>query len=157
MTENITIQPAQPRIAAKNPNKQLKFVVAVILLLLLSVVLVAWTIKGNSSYYMTVDQVLAKADSLEGQKIRMSGAVAQDTANWDAENLLLNFALTDASGEQVTVSFHGSRPSNFSRATEAIVEGEMMPDGTFRADNLLLKCPSRYEEAPEVTEFTAIQ
>lgn len=157
MTENITAHPAQPRIAARNPNKQLKFVVAVVLLLMLSVVLVAWTIKGNSSYYMTVDQVLAEGGALEGQKIRMSGAVALATEHWDAENLLLTFGLTDASGEQVTVSFHGSRPSNFSRATEAIVEGEMMPNGTFRADNLLLKCPSRYEEAPEVTEFAAIQ
>lgn len=157
MTENITAQIAQPRIAAKNPNKQIKFVVAVVLLLVLSGVLVAWTIKGNSSYYMTVDQVLAKADTLAGQKIRMSGEVSQETESWDAENLLLTFALTDASGEHVTVSFHGSRPSNFSRATEAIVEGEMMPNGTFRADNLLLKCPSRYEDAPEVTEFSALQ
>lgn len=157
MTENITAQIAQPRIAAKNPNKQIKFIVAVVLLLVLSAVLVAWTIKGNSSYYMTVDQVLAKADTLAGQKIRMSGAVSQETENWDAQNLMLTFQLTDASGEHVTVSFHGSRPSNFSRATEAIVEGEMTPNGTFRADNLLLKCPSRYEEAPEVTEFTALQ
>ncbi len=157
MTENITAPIAQPRIAAKNPNKQIKFIVAVVLLLALSGVLVAWTIKGNSSYYMTVDQVLAKADTLDGQKIRMSGAVSQETESWDAENLLLTFDLTDASGEHVTVSFHGSRPSNFSRATEAIVEGEMMSNGTFRADNLLLKCPSRYEEAPEVTEFAAIQ
>ena len=54
------------------------------------------------------------------------------------------------------MSFHGSRPSNFGRATEAIVEGELDSNGVFKADTLLLKCPSRYEEAPEVTQFEAL-
>lgn len=153
MAENVVIP---PRIAAKNPNKQIKFIVGGLLIVAAIVYLVFTSIQSTGAYYMTVDEVSSQANKLVGQKIRMSGNVLQDSANWDAANLLLSFDLTDASGKHVTVSFHGSRPSNFSRATEAIVEGQLQPNGVFRADNLLLKCPSRYEEAPEVTEFKAV-
>ncbi|MGL4649226.1 MAG: cytochrome c maturation protein CcmE, partial [Caldilineaceae bacterium] len=43
----------------------------------------------------------------------------------------------------------GPRPDNFQRAAEAIIEGELLANGDFQADTLLLKCPSRYEEDPE--------
>jgi cytochrome c-type biogenesis protein CcmE len=41
-------------------------------------------------------------------------------------------------------------------ATEAIVEGNIQPDGTFKADSLLLKCPSRYEEAPDANQYQSL-
>ena len=154
MAENVVVQ---PRIAAKNANKQIKFVIGGALILAAIVYLVVTSIQSTGAYYMTVAEVNSKAQDLTGKKIRISGAVSQETAKWDAANLLLTFALTDKTGELVTVSFHGSRPSNFTRATEAIVEGQLQPNGVFRADNLLLKCPSRYEEAPDVTEFKAVK
>jgi cytochrome c-type biogenesis protein CcmE len=147
---------AQPRIAAKNANKQIKFVIGGVLIMAAIVYLAVTSIQSTGAYYMTVAEVNSKAQELAGRKIRVSGAVSQDSAQWDAAKLLLTFALTDKTGEVMTVSFHGSRPSNFARATEAIVEGQLQPNGVFRADNLLLKCPSRYEEAPDVTEFQAV-
>ena len=30
-----------------------------------------------------------------------------------------------------------------------VVRQQLQPDGTFKAETLLLKCPSRYEEEPE--------
>ncbi|MCS7038939.1 MAG: cytochrome c maturation protein CcmE [Anaerolineae bacterium] len=154
MAENIVVQ---PRIAARNPNKQIKFVIATVVILALIGVLIVTTIRSTGAYYLTVDEIVAQSSDLVGKKVRMSGAVLQDSERWDAANLMLTFDLAGTDGNRITVSFHGSRPSNFSRATEAIVEGELQPDGVFRADTLMLKCPSRYEEAPEVTEFKAIQ
>ncbi|MFN3332862.1 MAG: cytochrome c maturation protein CcmE [Caldilinea sp.] len=37
------------------------------------------------------------------------------------------------------------------------MEGELLPDGTFQAETLLLKCPSRYEEEPEEVYVEAIR
>lgn len=153
MTESVIIQ---PEIAAKSPNKKLKFIIGGVIILIAVVFLVAQSISSTGAYYMTVADLNAQASDLMGQKIRVSGAVVQESEDWDASELMLKFLMTDETGEEVLVSFHGSRPSNFSRATEAIVEGELMPDGTFRADNLLLKCPSRYDESPEVTHVEAI-
>ena len=61
----------------------------------------------------------------------------------------LRFAIHDESNSQVPIVFYGPRPDNFARAAEAIIEGQLQADGTFKADTLLLKCPSRYEEEPE--------
>ena len=153
MTESIIVQ---PEIAAKSPNKKLKFIIGGVIILVAVIFLVAQSISSTGAYYMTVADLNTQASDLMGKKIRVSGAVVQESEDWDASELMLKFLMTDETGEEVLVSFHGSRPSNFSRATEAIVEGELMPDGTFRADNLLLKCPSRYEESPEVTQHEAI-
>ena len=40
--------------------------------------------------------------------------------------------------------------------SSAIVEGSMGPNGVVEANNLLLKCPSRYEEYEEI-EVQAIK
>jgi cytochrome c-type biogenesis protein CcmE len=153
MTESVIIQ---PEIAAKSPNKKLKFIIGGVIIVVAVIFLVAQSIGSTGAYYMTVADLNTRTDDLMGQKIRVSGAVVQESEDWNASELMLKFLMTDETGDEVLVSFHGSRPSNFSRATEAIVEGELMPDGTFRADNLLLKCPSRYEESPELTQHEAL-
>lgn len=147
---------ASPQIAAKNPNKKLKFIIGGLLIVAAILYLVFSSIQSTGAYYMTVAEVNDDAATLVGKKIRVSGAVVHESENWDAPNLLLSFDVTDETGENMPVSFHGSRPSNFGRATEAIIEGELSADGVFHADTLLLKCPSRYEEAPEVTQFEAL-
>jgi len=153
MTESNIVQ---PEIASKSPNKKLKFIIGGVIILVAVIFLVAQSISSTGAYYMTVADLNSQNDKLVGQKIRVSGAIVQESEDWNATELMLNFHMTDETGEEVLVSFHGSRPSNFSRATEAIVEGEMTPHGTFQADNLLLKCPSRYEESPEVTQHEAL-
>ena len=154
MTDSVIVQ---PQISAKSPNKKLKFIIGGLIIVVAVVALAITSIDSTGAYYMTVAELNQQSDTLAGQKLRVSGGIVLESEDWDAQNLLLKFNMTDESGETILVSFHGSRPSNFSRATEAIVEGEMMPDGAFRADTLLLKCPSRYEEAPEVTQFEAVE
>lgn len=146
----------QPQIAAKNPNKKLKFIIGGAVILVTIVYLMITSISSTGAYYITVSDLQNQPASSIGKKARVEGTLVSDSEDWDAVNLLLKFRMQDETGAQIVVSFHGSRPSNFTRATEAIVEGELLPDGTFRADNLLLKCPSRYEEAPDVTEFEAV-
>lgn len=153
MTENVI---SQPQIASKSPNKKLKFIIGGIVILVAVIFLVAQSISSTGAYYMTVADLNAKSGELTGQKIRVSGAIVQESEDWNPTELMLNFHMTDETEQEVLVSFHGSRPSNFSRATEAIVEGELTPDGTFHADSLLLKCPSRYEESPELTQHEAL-
>jgi len=63
--------------------------------------------------------------------------------------MTLKFSIMDEGGDQLPIVFYGPRPDNFQRAASAIVEGELLPNGTFEAETLLLKCPSRYEEEPE--------
>lgn len=124
------------------------------LLLLILIGLMAWATISTGAYYLTVDEVLAEGNAVTGQRIRVNGLVVDGSEEWNAQEITLKFAIydenaPDASGAHLPVVFYGPRPDNFQRAASAIIEGEMLPDGVFKADTLLLKCPSRYEEEPE--------
>ena len=104
----------------------------------------------TGAYYMTVAEVQSKAADLAGQRIRVNGNVVAGSEDWNAQEITLKFSIADESGAgQLPIVFYGPRPDNFSRAASAIIEGKLQPDGSFLAETLLLKCPSRYEEEPE--------
>jgi len=63
----------------------------------------------------------------------------------------LEFDIADAEqmGTQtpLRIVYNGPKPDLISEPhAQAIVEGHLSADGKFYADNLLLKCPTRYEE-----------
>lgn len=102
----------------------------------------------TGAYYMTVAEVQQKAATIGGQRVRVNGNVVAGSEDWNAQAVTLKFKIADESGAQLPIVFHGPRPDNFQRAASAIVEGELLPGGEFKAETLLLKCPSRYEEEP---------
>lgn len=53
----------------------------------------------------------------------------------------------DSPDKKLIVIYNDIKPDNFQEATGAVVEGKFNPDGTFHAQNLNLKCPSKYEQA----------
>lgn len=105
--------------------------------------------RTTGAYYMTTSEVHAAGPELVGQRIRVSGEVVEGSEDWNAQAITLKFAISDESGDVLPITFYGPRPDNFQRAASAIIEGELLPDGSFQANNLLLKCPSRYDEEPE--------
>lgn len=147
----------------KTTGFQLKYLVGGILLLLfvgyLSVQMVQAT-RTTGAYYMTVAELHTQGTELYGQRVRVNGNVVEGTEDWDANNVILRFSISDENSEgdeTLPIVFFGPRPDNFQRAASAIIEGELMPDGTFQAETLLLKCPSRYEEEPEEVEVKAVR
>lgn len=103
----------------------------------------------TGSYWLTVGELQQDSARYMGERVRVSGDVLSESEDWNAQEITLRFTVTGENGEQLPIVFFGPRPDNFQRATEAIIEGELLPDGSFQADTLLLKCPSRYEEEPE--------
>lgn len=101
---------------------------------------------GNSSmYYLTVDEALAKGGEIMGRPVRLNGNIQQDSVRFDIQQPLLTFNLTGDKGGLVKVQYKGVKPDNMAQATQAIVEGRLLPDGTFVANKLMLSCPSKYE------------
>lgn len=133
----------------KAANKNLKFIIGGCLVIALVVVLIIQATVSTGAYYLTVSELNAKGTAIIGERVRVSGAVVEGSEDWNAQEITLRFAIHDENGEQLPIVFYGPRPDNFQRAAEAIIEGELMADGSFQADTLLLKCPSRYEEEPE--------
>jgi cytochrome c-type biogenesis protein CcmE len=130
-------------------GKNLKFIIGGALVVALIVVLIVQATVSTGAYYLTVAEVQQRVPSIYGERVRVSGTVVDGSEDWNAKEVTLRFAISDEDGEQLPIVFYGPRPDNFQRAASAIIEGELLSDGNFQADTLLLKCPSRYEEEPE--------
>lgn len=137
-----------------------------------AVVFLIWSSTAASAeYFLTVDELDAKGSSIVDKNLRVSGAVIGDTIQYDAPNLTLTFevahvpadnaeletegglavalhdAVMDPSRARMKVVYVGPKPDLLRNEAQAIMTGHMGADGTFYAEELLLKCPTRYEEA----------
>lgn len=139
----------------KVANKNLKFIIGGLLVIGLVIVLIVQATMSTGAYYLTVSELNERSAMMVGERVRVSGAVVEGSEVWEPKEMTLSFAIKDESGQQQPIVFYGPRPDNFQRAAEAIVEGELLADGSFQANTLLLKCPSRYEEEPEIIEVKA--
>ncbi|MGE5591644.1 MAG: cytochrome c maturation protein CcmE [Bacillota bacterium] len=126
-------------------NKKTKVTLGV-LLIAAAIVFLMITAFGNSSmYYLTVDEALAKSGEITGRPVRLNGGIQQDSVTFDIQQPLLVFNLTSETGSTLKVAYRGVKPDNMAQATQAIVEGKLLSDGTFDATKLMLSCPSKYE------------
>jgi cytochrome c-type biogenesis protein CcmE len=135
-----------PQLEAKPARRQMKFIIGAAIMFAAIGFLVFNAMNSAGAYYMTVTELQQQAAEKVDKNVRVSGVVVDNSVNYDSANLILQFDIADESGQQLHVMFNGPKPDNFSRAAEAIVDGKYGQDGTLYAKNLLLKCPSRYEE-----------
>jgi cytochrome c-type biogenesis protein CcmE len=120
---------------------------------------------------LTIDELNAKGASMMDKPVRVSGAVIGDSIQYDAPNLKLTFevahvpadeailkedgglaealhrAVVDPSRARMKVVYVGPKPDLLRNEAEAIMTGHLGADGIFYAEELLLKCPTRYQEA----------
>ena len=148
-----------------------KFVIGGIFILG-AVVFLIWTATAqNAEYFYTIDEINAKGVGALDRSLRVSGAVIGDSIQYDAQSLTLSFevahvpadnlaietegglaevlhqAVLDPSRSRMKVVYVGVKPDLLRNEAQAIMTGHLAGDGVFYADELLLKCPTRYEEA----------
>ena len=142
------------------------------LLILGAVVFLIWNAAASTSeYFMTIDELQAKGASMVNKNLRASGAVIGDSIQYDAQSLTLTFeveqvpgdnaeidkeggsaavlhaAVVDPSRNRMKVVYVGPKPDLLRNEAQAIMTGHVDSDGVFHADELLLKCPTKYQEA----------
>ncbi len=102
--------------------------------------------QSNSVYYYTLREFNAQQSKLAGQTIRINGPLDKDSIKQDQRTLVLQFNLKD--GDIVLpVIYRGVAPDTLKTGESVVAEGHLGADGTFQADNILVKCPSKYEES----------
>jgi cytochrome c-type biogenesis protein CcmE len=163
--------------AKTGASGRLKFILGGLLIIAAVVYLIVSSTRASAQYFLTVDEAIAKGDKVAGRDLRLSGAVIGDSIQYEPETLTLTFAIAhvpgdnqdieaqgglaealheavmDPSRKRMTVQYVGVKPDLLRNEAQAIVTGRLDQDGVFQADELLLKCPTKYEEAiPEQTE-----
>jgi cytochrome c-type biogenesis protein CcmE len=125
-----------------------KYLIGVAILLLVIGYLLYLSFGSSVSYYLTVSELLAEGVELYDTNVRVAGQIADGPVDWNPEELELRFNITEG-GQTLSVIYEGAKPSGFQGGASILVEGKYNPDGIFRASQLIMKCPSKYEEAVE--------
>jgi cytochrome c-type biogenesis protein CcmE len=120
-----------------------RYLVGVIILALAVGYLFYLSFGSSVSYYVTVSEFFAKGTELYDTNIRIAGKI-DNPIDWNAKDLELRFAITEG-GDTLMVVYHGAEPSGFQVGSNILVEGKYSSDGIFRASQLIMKCPSKYE------------
>lgn len=157
---------ARPRFGGR-----VKFIIGGLLIVAATIYLIISSTRANAQYFFTIDELKERGPSVIGQNVRISGAVIGDSINYDPKTLALSFtianvpadnklieaqgglaavlhaAVTDPSRTRMDVLYYGPKPDLLRDEAQAIITGRMGEDNIFQADELLLKCPTKYEEA----------
>ena len=108
------------------------------------VYLVVAGFKNTSVYYFTVSELHAREAGLGGKRVKVAGKVVQGSIQQDKGTMEVRFRAEEG-GQILPVAYRGIVPDTFKDGAEVVVEGKRGVDGTFRAETLLAKCPSKYE------------
>lgn len=65
------------------------------------------------------------------------------------ETMQFTFHMKDQDGNVRRVVYPRPKPNNFEQATQLVVVGEMR-NNTFHANDMLMKCPSKYNDGSEL-------
>ena len=125
-------------------GKQIKWIVGGIVVALAVGYLVFVAASGSAAYYVTIQEIQEQGPSQ--RNVRVAGNIVGESILWEPRNLRLEFDIVDETGKMAVV-YNGSRPDMFRDEAEVVVEGKLSPDGIFEARTIMLKCPSKYEEA----------
>ena len=150
---------------------RLKFLIGGLLIVAAIGYLIFSATSANSQYFLTVEELQSRGQTLAGKDVRVSGAVIGNTIQYDPQSLTLMFsvaqvpgdnsvvdaqgglaavlhaAVIDPSKARLKIVYHGPRPDMLKGEAQAIMTGHLGSDGVFQANELLLKCPTKYQEA----------
>jgi cytochrome c-type biogenesis protein CcmE len=86
--------------------------------------------------------------------VQVNGVLADKRYVLKPNEQYLSFRLKDEKGEILPVEYHGVIPGNFDQATSIVAIGRYQ-DQKFVADQLLVKCPSKYQAMAQKTGPTS--
>lgn len=149
---------------------KIKFIVAGLLIVAAVVYLVVTSTGDAAHYFVTIEELRAMGSDAHGRRITISGAVLGDTISYDVSQPVVSFtiaqvpgdpreveragglakvlsdAVSDPEAPHLEVVYEDVKPDLLQHESQAIIRGQLEQDGRFYADEVLLKCPTRYEE-----------
>ena len=137
-------------------SHRLRFIALAAVIGLAVAYMVIVNFSGSTQYFVTVSEFLDDPALQDGQTLRVAGALAPDTFRREDGFVLSRFALGDKTPDmpgiaegspRLPATYHGVLPDLFFNPhSEIILEGRYdAGSGVFATDNVLVKCPSKYQ------------
>lgn len=126
-------------------SSTMKFIIGGVVVVVVIGILIATSFSGSTSDYLSIAEVKALGPD-QARDSRVAGAIVPNSVEWSTRDLHLTFTIEDETGT-LPISYHGPQPDMLVDAVEAVVVGKYDPAAqAFEAEELLMKCPSKYEE-----------
>ena len=145
------------------------WIVAGLLIVAAVVYLIVSSTGSTGQYFLTIEELQALGSEAIARNVTVSGAILGNTIVYDpavprvtftivqvpgdpkeverAGGLaaVLHTAVNDPGAARLQVVYDNVKPDLLQHERQAIMRGHLQEDGRFYADEVLLRCPSRYE------------
>ncbi|MFM6998873.1 MAG: cytochrome c maturation protein CcmE [Bacteroidota bacterium] len=102
----------------------------------------------DASTYATFELAERKAP----EQVTVVGQLDLDQPiTFNAQTSMLRFTAIDKDGQRCVVYFNQPKPTDFERAEEVTLTGMSSGDTAFFAQNILMKCPSKYADEAKLS------
>ncbi len=115
------------------------------------IIIAVFVVWGASAFLKTTIQYVSLDEAARSQRmVQVLGKIDFSKVNYNTEQGRLEFAVYDAgtkdtiSATRMPVFYYGVVPGNFDQATSVVLKGKTT-EGVFVADQMLVKCPSKYQ------------
>lgn len=100
---------------------------------------------GASSFTKSLTPYVGfEAARSAGTRVQVKGALVEQSTVWVEDSQELSFRIVDETNDILPVRYDGLKPGNFEEATEIVAVGTWRGE-VFQAEQLLVKCPSKYQ------------
>jgi cytochrome c-type biogenesis protein CcmE len=123
-------------------------IIALVVIAICMVVML-FSFSGAVAQHVTIPQAMARPD----ETVQVPGNIVKDTVVYDVQKGELRFDILGVdpktrrvdSAQRMPVVYAQPKPENFDSATQVEAVGKYQ-SGVFRAQNLLVKCPTKYSD-----------
>lgn len=130
-------------------RRKMSLLLFILIILMLVTGLVLYALRQNINLFYTPTQI-AKGEAARKQIIRLGGMVVKGSVIRSADDLTVQFKLTDYKHE-ISVTYRGILPDLFREGQGIVALGELVNNQQFQAREVLAKHDANYMP-PEVRE-----
>jgi cytochrome c-type biogenesis protein CcmE len=111
-------------------------------------IILIFVIFGALSFRKTLTPYVSFEEARKsGATVQVIGDIVFPEIKYDIDAHQLQFPISDERGDKMMVVYNGTKPANFEQADRVVVIGTYENE-VFVADQLLVKCPSKYQGSP---------
>jgi len=136
-------------------GQRIRLIILAVVVALAVAYMVYAAFPGNALYFLTVNEFLSKQEYQDGRLLRVSGKLVEGSFQRQDHSTTANFQLVDKQGggpegAYLAATHEGVLPDLFFNPhSEIILQGTYAPEGVFKAETILVKCPSKYRSLEE--------
>jgi len=103
--------------------------------------------QGAMTPYVDFNEAMASQ-----KRCQIMGDIQHGETTYETTTQTLLFTVVDDTGQPLEIAYQGIMPGNFEQATSVVAKGRYN-GRRFEADELLVKCPSKYQGG-EITDVS---